>query len=82
MNQKQEKITLTKAWINIPKKFLKQFDTQTKNSYSSRNEAIRYGMKLVLQEITNYKTNKPTKNPGNNPPSTITDKQQSTGENL
>jgi Arc/MetJ-type ribon-helix-helix transcriptional regulator len=83
LNQKQDKTTFTKTWINIPKKFLNQFDKQTKTNYSSRNEAIRHGMKLVLQEITNYKTNKPTTNPDNNQPptTTTTDKQQPTGEN-
>jgi metal-responsive CopG/Arc/MetJ family transcriptional regulator len=59
VTKKQEKTPLTKTWINIHKNFLQQFDTQTKNNYSSRNEAIRHGMKLVLIELTNYKINKP-----------------------
>ncbi|MCL1971186.1 MAG: hypothetical protein FWF66_07025 [Candidatus Bathyarchaeota archaeon] len=64
MIQKQQKSNSIRIWLNIHKNFLQQFDTQTKNNYSSRNEAIRHGMKLVLIEITNYKTNKTqTQNP-------------------
>jgi len=59
--QQKQKTPLTKIWINIHKNFLQQFDTQTKNNhYASRNEAIRYGMTLILKETTNYKTNKTT----------------------
>ncbi|MCL2359396.1 ribbon-helix-helix domain-containing protein [Candidatus Bathycorpusculum sp.] len=51
MKTKQKNSNPTKIWLLVPKNFLQQFDTETKNHYTSRNEAIRSGMQLIRKEI-------------------------------
>jgi metal-responsive CopG/Arc/MetJ family transcriptional regulator len=37
--------------VYVPKGFLKEFDRETSSLYTSRNEAIRAGMILVLESL-------------------------------
>jgi metal-responsive CopG/Arc/MetJ family transcriptional regulator len=56
LKNKQTNPGFSKIWLIIPNNFLQQFDKETKNNYSSRNEAIRRGMKLVLRELEGFKS--------------------------
>lgn len=40
---------LKRVLIHIPREFLEEFDRETEGLYTSRNEAIREGMILVLE---------------------------------
>jgi len=59
MRNKQTNSNLSKIWLLVPCAFLEQFDKETKNNYSSRSEAIRRGMSLILNELTQLKTQTP-----------------------
>jgi metal-responsive CopG/Arc/MetJ family transcriptional regulator len=37
--------------VTVPKKLLEHFDRKIKESFTSRNEAIRTSMKLLLDEL-------------------------------
>lgn len=39
-----------KVFVNVPSKFLEAFDKATRAGYTTRSEAIRRGMTLVLRE--------------------------------
>lgn len=52
---KKHNPNFSKIWLLVPKKFLEQFDGEIANTYSSRSEAIRRGMKLILEEIQHLK---------------------------
>jgi len=56
MKGKQKNPNLSKIWLLVPKNFLQQFDTATKNTHTSRNEAIRYAMQLTYREAKQQKT--------------------------
>ena len=43
--------SLKRIMIQIPEKFLKEFDKEIQGLYASRNEAIRAGMLLVLEYL-------------------------------
>ncbi|MFH2110977.1 MAG: ribbon-helix-helix domain-containing protein [Candidatus Bathyarchaeota archaeon] len=40
---------LKNIMVQIPERFLQEFDSETKGLYASRNEAIRAGMMLILE---------------------------------
>lgn len=42
---------LKRFLVRVPEKFLKEFDRETRGLYASRNEAIRAGMILMLEEL-------------------------------
>lgn len=42
---------LKRFLVLVPEKFLKEFDGETRGLYASRNEAIRAGMILMLEEL-------------------------------
>jgi len=42
---------LKRVLVQVPERFLKVFDRETERLYASRNEAIRAGMMLVLEEL-------------------------------
>lgn len=56
MKNEQTGPGFSKIWLIIPNNFLQQFDKETRNNYSSRNEAIRRGMKLILRELKGFKS--------------------------
>lgn len=58
LKSKQYNTNFSKIWLLVPSIFLKQFDEEIKKTYPSRNEAIRRGMKLVLEELRQLKTQK------------------------
>lgn len=37
--------------VHVPKDFLEEFDRETSSLYTSRNEAIRAGMILILETM-------------------------------
>ena len=41
--------------ISIPFEFLDTFDKTVKKNGMKRSEALRYGMRLVMKELTNQK---------------------------
>jgi metal-responsive CopG/Arc/MetJ family transcriptional regulator len=45
------KVELQRVLITVPKNLLKHFDSQIKGAYTSRSEAIRHGMKLLLDDL-------------------------------
>jgi len=59
---KQKSTDLSKIWLLVPKTFLQQFDIATKNTHTSRSEAIRYAMQLTFKEIKQQKTTHPKPN--------------------
>jgi hypothetical protein len=67
---KHKNSNLLKIWLYVPKNFLHQFDIETKNVYTSRNEAIRSGMQLVCKEIAHQKTHTPKTKPTSPQPNT------------
>jgi metal-responsive CopG/Arc/MetJ family transcriptional regulator len=42
---------LKRFLVLVPGKFLREFDGETRGLYASRNEAIRTGMILMLEEL-------------------------------
>lgn len=48
---KKESPSFARVWILIPRVFLSHFDRAIEGMFSSRSEAIRRGMNLVLGEI-------------------------------
>jgi metal-responsive CopG/Arc/MetJ family transcriptional regulator len=42
---------LKRFLVRVPEKFLREFDRETRDLYASRNEAIRAGMILMLEEL-------------------------------
>jgi len=42
---------LKRILVHVPRDFLEEFDEETSGLYASRNEAIRAGMILVLENI-------------------------------
>jgi len=43
--------SLKRIMVQIPEKFLREFDKEIQGLYASRNEAIRAGMLLVLDYL-------------------------------
>ena len=43
--------SLKRIMVQIPEKFLREFDGEIQGLYASRNEAIRAGMLLVLDYL-------------------------------
>ncbi|MCL2476978.1 hypothetical protein [Candidatus Bathycorpusculum sp.] len=72
MKNKQKTMDLSKIWLLVPKTFLQQFDTATKNTHTSRSEAIRYAMQLTYKEIKQRKTHIPKTQPPTIPQPNIT----------
>jgi metal-responsive CopG/Arc/MetJ family transcriptional regulator len=44
-------MSLKRVLLTVPDKLLKHFDREIKGAYTSRNEAIRASMKLLLEEL-------------------------------
>ncbi|MFQ6076944.1 MAG: hypothetical protein ACE5Z5_12590 [Candidatus Bathyarchaeia archaeon] len=42
---------LKRVLVRVPRDFLEEFDRETRGLYASRNEAIRAGMILVLENV-------------------------------
>ena len=42
---------LKRFLVHVPEKFLREFDRETRGLYASRNEAVRAGMILMLEEL-------------------------------
>jgi Arc/MetJ-type ribon-helix-helix transcriptional regulator len=70
LKNKQKTQDLSKIWLLVPKNFLEQFDTATKNTHTSRSEAIRYAMQLTFKEIKQQKTHTPKTQPLSSQPNT------------
>ncbi|MCL2287667.1 MAG: hypothetical protein FWC33_00560, partial [Candidatus Bathyarchaeota archaeon] len=68
MKNKHKHPNMSKIWLLVAPSFLQEFDTETNNTYSSRNEAIRRGIKLILDEIANTKTPNPQQILNQKPP--------------
>ena len=44
---------LKRILVHIPREFLQEFDKETSGLYASRNEAIRAGMIIILENLKN-----------------------------
>jgi metal-responsive CopG/Arc/MetJ family transcriptional regulator len=51
---KKESPSFARVWILIPRVFLSHFDRAIEGMFSSRSEAIRRGMNLILDEINAF----------------------------
>jgi len=51
---KKESPSFARVWILIPRVFLSHFDGAIEGMFSSRSEAIRRGMNLILDEINAF----------------------------
>ncbi len=49
--KKKRNPNLSPIWLLIPKTFLEKFDKAIEGLFSSRSEAIRRGMSLILEEV-------------------------------
>ena len=45
---------LSRIWLLVPNLFLRHFDKAVQGTFPSRSEAIRRGMKLVLEELRQF----------------------------
>jgi metal-responsive CopG/Arc/MetJ family transcriptional regulator len=65
MKNKETDPDLSRIWLLVPDMFLRHFDKAVQGTFPSRSEAIRRGMKLVLEELRQFNTDEYTssKNP-------------------
>ena len=55
MAGKKENPAFARVWVMVPKVFLDHFDTEIEKMFTSRSEAIRRGMNLILDEVKAYR---------------------------
>ena len=56
MKNKETDPDLSRIWLLVPNLFLRHFDKAVQSTFPSRSEAIRRGMKLVLEELRQFNT--------------------------
>jgi len=54
MKNKETDPDLSRIWLLVPDMFLRHFDKAVQGTFPSRSEAIRRGMKLVLEELRQF----------------------------
>jgi metal-responsive CopG/Arc/MetJ family transcriptional regulator len=57
MKNKETDPDLSRIWLLVPNLFLRHFDKAVQGTFPSRSEAIRRGMKLVLEELRQFNSN-------------------------